>query len=106
MIVNELESIKEEISIKEELTRSITSFVNGLPEGIQEYTLYQLDTDLIGLFIKFYLLSINAEELNTNLEDLMHMWDITEEQLVKYEQELIEEGLLDQAWKNGMIFTR
>lgn len=64
MIINELESIKEEASIKEELTRSITSFVNSLPEGIQEYTLYQLDTDPIGLFIKFYLLSCRENHIS------------------------------------------
>lgn len=96
MIVNELEDRELQHTIRQNLTRSFTSYIESLPEIVREYTLYQLDTDPQGLFIKFYLLSIATGKPNTNLEDLMHMWDITEAQLEKYKQELCEEGLLDE----------
>ncbi|KKK78575.1 hypothetical protein LCGC14_2842210 [marine sediment metagenome] len=94
MIVNELESIESEEEIMNRFARSITAYVSNLPEGILDYTLYMLDNDPQGLFIKYYLLSVAAGESNDNLEELMHLWDVSEGQFVKYEQELIEEGLL------------
>lgn len=79
----------------DKFARSIASYVNNLPEKVREYTLYQLERDPSGLFIKYYLLSIAAGEPNSQLAEIMRMWNVTEKQLSKYQQELIEEGLLE-----------
>lgn len=95
MIVNELEDRELGTTIKEKFARSFMTYISNLPETVREYALYQLDTDPQGLFIKFFLLSVDAGQPNKNLEDLMHMWNVTDEQLGRYKQELTEEGFLD-----------
>ena len=93
MIVKQIRKFR--IRRRNNFTANLLSFVSSLPEETLEYTLYMLETDPQGLFIKYYLLSVAAGEPNANLRELMNLWDITEGDFIKYRQELIEEGLLN-----------